>query len=225
MTRASQSVVLALMAGLISSAPAWTQSTLQELEANYQATSAQLEKHLVDGQWIDDEPHSAELLARQWALAGQWTAAWLDSGNTVTLDDLRAAVGKLASQEATDGMALNETTFLLVAPSAIGNVFIVTRSGGHYRPAWSSAQPQETVGRQAEILAAWRAENAQHGGRGPYWAASGRAGPVFPRLGRLPDDASGRARFYIDGMYAQGAGGTAGAQITPWIWDGVTAHP
>jgi hypothetical protein len=48
---------------------------------------------------------------------------------------------------------------------------------------------------------------------------------VIARLGRLPDDSKGRARFYIDGMYAQSASGTVGAQISVWVWDGNTARP
>jgi hypothetical protein len=43
-------------------------------------------------------------------------------------------------------------------------------------------------------------------------------------LGILPSDAKGHPRFYIEGFYAQEAGGTGGEQITLWIWDGVTAR-
>jgi hypothetical protein len=35
----------------------------------------------------------------------------------------------------------------------------------------------------------------------------------------------GQPRFYIDGTYAQSAGGTVGAQISVWVWDGMTARP
>jgi hypothetical protein len=48
---------------------------------------------------------------------------------------------------------------------------------------------------------------------------------VLPRLGKLPNDVHGRPRFYIDGTYAQSAGGIVGAQISVWVWDGMTARP
>ena len=198
----------------------------QKIKTDYRAVSAQVEKHIVDGQWIDDDPQSPTLLARQWSLAGEWVAAWLDARPSVSPDDLTVAINELAPSSGRAGyLALNGTTFVVAAPGPIGNVFIVTRSGDHYRLAWSTAESQKSNGRGAEVLAAWRAENARHGGRGPYWAASGRAGPVSPRLGMLPEDAAGHGRFYIDGFYAQSAGGTAGAQISLWVWDGVTAHP
>jgi hypothetical protein len=91
--------------------------------------------------------------------------------------------------------------------------------------AWSAAQPREARGEQAVILAACRPEHARHGGRGPYFAASGSTGSVLPRLGKLPNDVHGQPRFYIDGTYAQSAGGTVGAQISVWVWDGMTARP
>ncbi len=46
----------------------------------------------------------------------------------------------------------------------------------------------------------------------------------MPRLGKLPSDAQGHPRFYIDGAYAQSAGGTIGAQISVWLWDGRTVQ-
>ena len=90
---------------------------------------------------------------------------------------------------------------------------------GRYLLAW---QVQEASGGQAEILAAWSAANARLSRRG---ADSGPFGSIIPHLARFPDDAKGRPRFYIDGTYAQDAGGTEGKQISLWIWDGVTARP
>jgi len=57
-------------------------------------------------------------------------------------------------------------------------------------------------------------------------ASSSSTGPlVIPKIGRLPDDAQGRACFYIDATYAQVAGATVGAQISLWTWDGSQALP
>jgi hypothetical protein len=225
LTRKLRPIVFTLAVGLTISAAAWPQSVVQ-IKTDYQAVSAKVEKRIVDGQWIDDDPESRRLLASQWTLAGEWIAAWLNARPSLSAEEVKAAIKELApSSEPPDYLALNGSAFVVAGPGPIGNVFIVAKSGGQYRLAWSTAQVQQSSGKQAEVLAAWRAENARHGGRGPYWAASGRAGPVSPRLGRLPDDAAGHSRFYIDGFYAQSAGGTTGAQISLWIWDGATARP
>jgi hypothetical protein len=44
-------------------------------------------------------------------------------------------------------------------------------------------------------------------------------------MGLLPTDAQGHTCFYIHGIYAQGAGGAGGAQVSLWLWDGKTARP
>ncbi len=217
------------------STPVWAQSTLDKIKADYTTVSAKLAKHLAEDQWIDDDPESPRLLARQWSLAGEWVAAWLNAHPHAGPEGVKAALAKLANSPASqhswiepspEYLELNATTFLVVAPNPIGNVFIVSKSGDDYRVAWSTAQVQEASGESAEVLAAWRAENARLGGRGPYWAGSGSAGSVQPaRLGILPADANGHPRFYIEGIYVQGAGGTFGEQISLWVWNGVTARP
>jgi hypothetical protein len=207
------------------SVPAWPKSDLDELESDYQAVRSQLQKHIVFDWWIDDDPESAKLLARQWSLAGEWVAAWLDAHPSDGPDGVKAALADLVQGSEPEYLQLGQDTFVVVAPGPIGNVFIVTKSDGHYRLAWSTAQTQEAWGKQAEILAAWRPENARHGGRGPYLAATGSDGSVIPGIGILPSDAKGNPRFYIDGTYAQSAGGTVGAQSSVWLWDGMTAHP
>ena len=200
-----------------------TASRLEQIRFEFNNAWAELQRHVVDEQWIDDDPQSPKLLAMVWQLAAEWVAAWLDERPAATTGELKAAMSVLDALETPDCLALDDNSVLVAAPGPIGNVFIVTRAGDHYLLAWSTAQPQKSNAKQAELLAAWRAENARHGGRGPYWAASGTAGPVIPRLGSLPKDGEGHARFYIDGIYAQGAGGTVGAQATLWVWDGVTA--
>jgi hypothetical protein len=227
MTRKVAWKILTFVAWLTTTmVPAWPQSKLQKIKTDYQSVSSQLQKHLVFDWWIDHEQESPELLARQWSLAGEWVATWLDANPSAGPGAVEAAISELVpTEEPGEYLNLTEDVFLVTAPGPIGNVFIVAKLNGHYRVAWSTEQTQEASGEQGEILAAWRAENAQHGGRGPYWAASGSAGSVIPRLGKLPNDAKGHARFYIDGMYAQGAGGTVGKQISLWLWDGVTARP
>jgi hypothetical protein len=209
-------VCLAMLA-----APAWSQSGTEKIKTDYQTVSAKLEKHIVHGSWIDDDPESPGLLAQQWSLAGEWVAAWLNALPHAEPAGVGAAVLELAPSSTPQYLVLNATTFLVASPSPIGNVFIVSKSGSDYRVAWNIAQWQEASGKSAEVLAAWRPEHALDSGRGP----NANSGSVVPlRLGILPSDAKGRARFYIEGFYAQEAGGTGGEQISLWVWDGVTAR-
>jgi hypothetical protein len=194
------------------------------IKADYQLVTQKLENHISDW-WLDDDPQAPELLTRQWTLVGEWVAAWLDAHPEECLDGVGAALADLAEGSDAEYLRLNDDAVVAVAPGPIGNVFIVARSDGRFHLAWNTAQTQDATGEEANILAAWLPENARRGDRGPYWAASGSAGSVIPRLGVLPSDAHGRPRFYIDGAYAQSAGGTIGAQMSVWLWDGTTARP
>jgi len=201
-------------------------SRLDKLRAEYQSVSSQLQKHVVDDWWIDDDPESPDLLDRQWSLVGEWVAAWLDANPIASPEGVKTALDELLDRGGEqECLELSKGTFLVNPRASIRNVFIATKSDGHYHVAWSTSQVQRANGDQAKILAAWRPEHAQHGGRGPYWAASGSAGSVSGHIGILPSDSSAHPRFYIDAMYAQSAGGTVGAQISVWSWDGVTARP
>jgi hypothetical protein len=199
---------------LVTMPVAWAQSELQKLRAEYQRASAELAKHVED-QWIDDDPGTPALLEREWKLEGEFVAAWLNERPAVSVADVKAAIDQLVpSHQECDCLALNPTAFLVTGAGPIGNVYIVAKTNDRYRLAWSTAQRQQASGKTAEMLAAWRAENAHP-----------TKGSVDPRIGRLPDDFMGRARFYIDGMYAQSAGATVGAQISVWLWDRTVARP
>jgi hypothetical protein len=205
--------------------PLWAQSNLEKIKTEYDTVSAKLAKHLAEDQWIDDDPKSPKLLARQWSLAGEWVAAWLTAHPHAGAEGVKDALAELAPSSAPVYLVLNATTFLVVAPSPIGNVFVVSKSGDDYRLAWSTAQRQRATGQSAEMLAAWLAENARYDGRGRLnWTSSISVGPLDPELGLLPSDGKGHPRFYIEGTYAEEAGGSAGEQISLWAWDGVTAH-
>lgn len=202
------------------------QTDADHIKAEYISITAQLQKHIVFDWWIDSEPESPELLARQWSLAGQYVAAWLDAHPSQGTAAVKEALTQLdPGQGEPQYQPLDESAILIQAPGNIGNVFIVAKNAAHYHVAWSMAQPQEAQGNQATLLAAWRPANAKHGGRGPYLAATASDGSVLPRIGLLPKDGNGHPRFYVDGIYAQSAGGTVGAQISVWFWDGITARP
>jgi hypothetical protein len=203
-------------------AEAFPQSNLPKIKSEHEAVSSSLQKHLVFDWWLDDAPESPELLRQQWTLEGEWVAAWLNEHSS---EDVKAAVTELVPGGEPEYQKLYKDTFLVVAPNVIGNVFVVAKRDGKYRLAWSTAQVQKASGQQAEILAAWRPENARHGRRGPYFASSGSTGSVTGRIGKLPEDGKGHPRFYIDGTYAQSAGGTVGAQISVWVWNGKSPEP
>jgi hypothetical protein len=208
-------------------APSSVQSRLGALTAEYHAISGQLKPHIANDWWIDDQPGTPALLAKQWSLTGEWLAAWLNLHSNAAADEAKAALRNLAGADAPEPecLKLADGVFLASAPNLLGNVFIVARSQGQYRLAWSIAEKQQVQGKAAETLAAWRPENAREGGRGPYWAASGRAGTVAPALGVLSADSRSEPRFYVNGIYNQMAGATVGAQVTLWLWDGTTARP
>jgi hypothetical protein len=77
------------------SVPAWPQEDLDKLKSEYKAVSSQLQKHFVFDSWIDSDPESPKLLARQWSLAGEWVAAWLDAHPSEGPDGLKTALGEL----------------------------------------------------------------------------------------------------------------------------------
>ncbi len=209
----------------VSSPSACSQSSLDKIKAEYQRATTRLQKRIVDDWWIDEEPESPQLLARQWSLAGEWVAAWLNAHPSEGADGVKAAINNLVPDGEPQCLRLGDDAFLAAATNPIGNVFIVAKTAGQFGLAWSTADSQRARGKDSEILAAWRPENARHGGRGPYYAASGSAGSVIPQIEILPADAKGRPRFYINGTYAQSAGGTVGAQTSVWLWDGRIALP
>ena len=222
MRRFRYSVAAFLFMCAVSPPSGRSQSSLEKIKAEYQGATAQLQRHIVDEWWIDEEPESPQLLARQWSLTGEWVAAGL---NAHPSEGVKAAINNLVPNIEPQCLRLGDDAFLVAAPNPIGNVFIVAKVAGYFRLAWSTADLQRAQGKDAEILAAWRPENARHGGRGPYYAASRSAGSVIPQIGILPADAKGHPRFYINGTYAQSAGGTVGAQTSVWLWDGKIALP
>ncbi|MBS0212455.1 MAG: hypothetical protein JSR26_04630 [Proteobacteria bacterium] len=92
----------ALWTGLLAALPAAAaQGGLADLAARYRSADAQLQKHVVDDQWLDAKPDSPQLLAKRWDLAGEWMAAWRDGHPQAAAKEACAAfaavVGKGAS--------------------------------------------------------------------------------------------------------------------------------
>jgi len=194
--------------------------SLQLIKTEYKDVSARLEPHTIDHRWIDDDPDSRTLLSRQWSLAAEWAAAWLNDHPHQGADGVKAALAALDPQSTPDVLVLAPSTFLAISPTAIGNVFIVSKSnGGKYHVAWNIASLQSADVKSAQEIAAWQPENARDGD-----FSSGLIGSMMPfTLGILPSDAKGRPRFFIVADYAQTGGGTLAEEVSVWTWDGTTA--
>jgi len=217
----------ALLGLLFACAPARSQvaesaetADLAQLKADYASVSALVIKHHgSDAMFLDNDPGSPALLAKQWSLAGRWVATWLDMQRNATADELKRALNELTSKETPEVLTLDATSFLVASPGDFSNFFIVTRNDGRYRVAWNIADPQPVKGKQAELLAAWHAQNAIDQARDVRTAR-----PIEAASGNLPADAKGHPRFYIDGTYTEPAGIVVPAQTSVWQWDGSHAQ-
>src|SRR5581483_7656372 len=123
-------------------------------------------------------------------------------------------------------LELPEKAFVVSISDPISQVFILALSRGRYAVSWSIDQPDNHDPTLHDVIDAWRADRAHHGGPGPYLIAFGAASPLISAsLTALPPHASGAARFLIDGFSAQEGGTTVGEQASVWQWDGVRAIP
>jgi hypothetical protein len=107
---------------------------------------------------------------------------------------------------------------------AFGTIFIVDGSDGPFRPVWSI---RERAGREAfPLLDAWTAKGAAEDCRKEAgdldWL---RCGSVGGAAHRLPDDARGHPRFYVEAHYTERAGNTEAGQLSFWTWNGTKAEP
>lgn len=212
--------VLAMLAGTSTGAPVVTQPEPAQIKAKYMSVTAQLEQHIETGGFLDDDPASPGLLAKQWDLAAQWAAAAIDGRGAASVDAVKAAMLTLDPKAKPEVMALDARSFLIAAPGAFGNFFILAQRHGRYRLAWSTAEQQSSHGKTAKILAAWQAQNARASAFG-----TPTGGPIQAQMGHLPTDVYGRARFYLEGTYAVPMGNLVPAQVSIWAWDGSHAIP
>src|SRR5438067_7997978 len=129
MTRWPHCFVVAIMLSLEAiAASACRRPGLDKIRAEYLASRAQLQNHLVDQQmWIDDDPQSPELLAKSWSLSHDWLAAWLDAHPAASAEEVKNAIRDLGQDAEQQSLKLADDAFLVTAPGRIGHVFIVAR--------------------------------------------------------------------------------------------------
>ncbi|QOY89206.1 hypothetical protein [Paludibaculum fermentans] len=205
--------------------PAWPQRDLRQIQDEYAAADAELHKHLQFDQWLDGEPGTPALLARDWTLAREWVTAWMDAHPADGMSGAKTAFEIIAPSEPAQILVLTENSVLVTVPGVIGNVFLVSRENGRHRVAWSIDQAGDQPAKFARALEKWRAGPAGTFDGAKRASVEGPTGPLVPMLGLLPEDRQGRARFYIDAAYAQAAGGSGTKQISVWVWDGQAARP
>jgi len=193
------------------------------LETAYRAAAEQVDKH-TDDYWLDGKPEGTRALTRAWKLLAEWAAAYMNEHPAATPGLLMNAAPN-AAQTHFSAISLSPRTLLVTASlGTFGTEFIIDGSHGDFKPAWSI---RGRAGRNIfPLLDAWAAEasqrNCREAGDEKDW---GRCCSLQGDAARLPDDAQGRPRFYIQATYAQMAETTVGAQISFWTWTGSTAEP
>jgi hypothetical protein len=106
------------------------------------------------------------------------------------------------------------------------DVFVAERRPAGYATVWRLGDFVAGADGDLRPLRAWAAAAAADACRQHLpdadWAD---CGPIAPQVGRLPNSARGRPRFWLLGTYAQEAGETESAQLSLWRWDGKAASP
>jgi hypothetical protein len=216
---ASRRIFWAALASFCAAAPA--QADTATFETAYLRAVERIQKHSSD-YWLDDNPQSARALSSAWTSLAEWTAAYLNEHPDATPKRLKRAApgGDL------DALPLGPRTMLISATvgSAFGTLFIVDGSDGAFRPAWSI---RDRAGRETfPLLDAWTAKAAAESCRKTLGDAGElRCGSLGGLPKRLPDDAQGHPRFYVEASYAQVAGNAIEDQLSFWTWKNGKAEP
>jgi hypothetical protein len=212
------------VAGLAFLASAWCGPALADtadLETGYRQAIERVQKHSKDF-WLDGKPQGERALSHAWTLLADWTAAYLNEHPKATPKLLEHA-----SPDANlDVVPLGPRTMLVSAwaGDAFGTIFIVDGTDGPFRPKWSI---RGRAAREAfPLLDAWTAKGAQQDCRDAVGDADWpRCGSLAGTVVRLPDDAQGHPRFYVEGRYIALGGNTEAKQMSFWTWTGTNAEP
>ena len=180
-------------------------------------TAAQQDVQRHFGKW-DDMPDATvsarEAVTREWAILEELIGAKLSANRSTNLDfglkDLSVAVVPLQP----------DTDLVSAEIDGLGTVFVAQRKNGAYRPVWRIGDLSASTIAAYPSLAVWSAANATHA-----CPRSSACGPMSPFSARLPDDAEGRPRFYINASYSEAMGIEVGYQLSIWTWAGDAAVP
>jgi len=191
------------------------------IRKEYAATTSAL-KGRSDGFSIDESPEASASLDRKWALQAAWVTAYIEEHPAATAKQIEGSVSALDSNLRAGATPLGQGLYgIAIQDGEIGNVFVVAKERGHYRPVWNAKDLRPGATRNSKMLAAWSTQAARRDCRSKTreedWLD---CGPLYGTLGTLPNDDKGRSRFFLDGSYAELAGLTVGAQLSVWVWDG-----
>lgn len=182
------------------------------IKQEYREAKEALLSH-TDGFGIDGDPKAPELLDREWTLTGAWIAHYLDTHRNTGSEQLAAAIKELDPALESNAVQLEGNTYVIATSDAeIGTAFIISHVDGAFKVVWDIKDAAATHVEQRAVLTRWSAHGTMEGG-------------ISGRVGKLPKSGRGRARFYLDATYAQAAGGTGGAQLSVWEWNGIDASP
>lgn len=187
----------------------------QDPRSALEQAATQLKPH-TDGYVLDNDPASPDLLAGLWQAVRAEAADNASNGAAQLCKALSRPGLQLSSQclQLEPGLVLVSAGY-----GEMGDVFSVTDAG---ETPWSIGESPLPDNATFLPLTAWQARRASASCR---LSDRGACGPVHAQLGRLPKDAAGNPRFFVDATYAQAAGATVRGQLSIWTWRGAGAQP
>ncbi len=185
---------------------------LSQIRQEYLQAKRTVSAHF-DGFSVDGDPDATSALDREWSLLSEWVAQLLNTSKHAGAKEIKSAIHSLDPDLGSEAIELDHHTYVVAArDNEFGTVWLVSREANTGRVAWS-IKDYAAEQSQAGNISNWSAKNAS-------WNHGRRSGPLYATLGKLPSDANGNPRFYIDGTYAQWGGGTLGGQLSIWEWNG-----
>jgi hypothetical protein len=243
MTLCLASFFLAVSPGPFAHAEAQQQDVatpgLDQLRAEHQRVLEELNKSGAKGQPLSlDDPRASELLKRGWTIAGAWAAAYLENHPTPSNRELEHIFDGFAPEpqgvksEYGDFLEYREYNFsgravrigegIYVVEShyfrdtSTGTFMVVARNhDGHFQALWNIKDLAEKHYAQRGEIGRWLYLVSRAYYNGPL-----DVGKVLP----LPPLKDGHARFLVN-AFQSADGGTIGAQLSIWEWDGAEAKP
>jgi len=161
-------------------------------------------------------PAIEKLLSDLWSLAGRWAAGQLAAHPEASAEDLAGAMRKLAPGPSLEvsavRLASGSAAAYAVAVTAVryGTLLVSARQpDGSFKVVWTLHELAAAHAAAADEIARWGDPRKGFD-----------EGPLAGSVHALPSTPTGHARFYLDAMSQPPAGGTFGAQISIWEWDG-----
>ena len=196
------------------------------IRKQYATVSANLGPYC-DGFFIKDTLEAAMLLDQKWSLESAWVIEYLNAHPSSTVEQIETEISSLDKKLSGSVTLLDKNLYSVsIQEGEIGNVFLAASDGRRFRVVWNAKDALASTEEKGNILRPWSAQAARDGCRKNVseedWL---NCGPLYGGFNRLPNDKTGRRRFYLDGTYAERAGLSAAAQLSIWTWDGTVLRP